>query len=97
MTERQRIGYVIDRHERDKAMARGREERHTESGWSEDELKESVRKEAQGVAEGGCMAHGRGIHNQNCKKQSDVCGVKCIGTEALSCLASNKFIAKRQP
>lgn len=78
-------------------MARGREERHTESGWSEAELKESVRKEAQGFVECGCMAQGRASHNQNCKKQSDVCGVKCIGTEVLPCLASNKFIAKRQP
>lgn len=71
--------------------------RGTESGWSEAELKESVRKEAQGVAECGCMAQGKASHNQNCKKQSDVCGVKCIGTEVLFCLASNKFIAKRQP
>lgn len=86
MTERQRTGAVKDRHERDEATARGREERHSESGWNEDELKKSVRKEAQWVAEGGCTAQRRGIRNQICKKQSDVCGVKCIGTEALSCL-----------
>jgi len=58
MTERQRTGAVKDRPDRDKAMARGGEERRTESGWSAAELKESVRMQAQGVAEGGCVAEG---------------------------------------
>lgn len=78
-------------------MARGREKMHMEGDWSETEPKDSVRKEAQGTARGGCTVQGRPINNQKCKKQSDISGVKCIGAETLSCLASNKFIAKRQP
>lgn len=48
-------------------MARGREERHTESGWSEAELKESVRKEAQGVAEGPAWHRGEVVITRTVK------------------------------
>lgn len=56
---------------------------------------ESVRNEAQGVAEGGCTAQGSTVPNRNCKKQSDVYGVNFRGTEALPCLAPNKCTAQR--
>lgn len=36
---------------------------------------ESVRNEAQGVGEGGCVAQGSAVPNWNCKKQSDVDGL----------------------
>lgn len=53
-----------------KDSQRGGEEAHRKSGVRLSS--ESARNEAQGVAEGGCMAQDSAVPNWNCKKQSDV-------------------------
>lgn len=68
-------------------------EAHIESGVRLSS--ESVRSEAQGVADSGCMAQGSAVHTWNCKKQSDV--YELYEDKGSTLLVSNKCIAQRQP